>query len=211
MKRKVILYITSFALCTIISLYSIKSMDVTGKETDVQEDIYLAQVTEDKESIKSTKPLKKAQLLEDASVETSAMAMWEYNGEKTFVSWLFNNKEEKEIVNYFNGIKLGDTVKDLDVSKLKDDMYGIRIGRKDGTFAGITWIDGYVFMENGDVYKADIDFKSIKKYLIIFDEVFFLLLIFSIFLNIFVLCSWLTNYKNITSCSTGNILRNTTN
>ncbi len=164
MKRKVILYITSFALCTIISLYSIKSMDVTGKETDVQEDIYLAQVTEDKESIKSTKPLKKAQLLEDASVETSAMAMWEYNGEKTFVSWLFNNKEEKEIVNYFNGIKLGDTVKDLDVSKLKDDMYGIRIGRKDGTFAGITWIDGYVFMENGDVYKADIDFKSIKKY-----------------------------------------------
>ena len=60
MKRKVILYITSFALCTIISLYSIKSMDVTGKETDVQEDIYLAQVTEDKESIKSTKPLKKA-------------------------------------------------------------------------------------------------------------------------------------------------------
>ena len=43
-------------------------------------------------------------------------------------------------------------------------MYGIRIGRKDGTFAGITWIDGYVFMENGDVYKADIDFKSIKKY-----------------------------------------------
>ena len=106
MKRKVILYITSFALCTIISLYSIKSMDVTGKETDVQEDIYLAQVTEDKESIKSTKPLKKAQLLEDASVETSAMAMWEYNGGKTFVSWLFNNKEEKEIVNYFNGIKL---------------------------------------------------------------------------------------------------------
>ena len=107
MKRKVILYITSFALCTIISLYSIKSMDVTGKETDVQEDIYLAQVTEDKESIKSTKPLKKAQLLEDASVETSAMAMWEYNGGKTFVSWLFNNKEEKEIVakNIYNVLK----------------------------------------------------------------------------------------------------------
>lgn len=52
----------------------------------------------------------------------------------------------------------------MDISRLKGDMYGIEIGRKDGTFAGITWIGGYVFMENGDAYEADIDFKSIKKY-----------------------------------------------
>lgn len=164
MKKKVILCITSFALCVAVSLYNTQTANVTGKETKVHEDIHLVQVLEDAGSIKSTTPVKKAQLLKDASIETSAMAMWEHSNGETFVSWLFDKEEEKEIVNYLNGIKLGDVVKNLDTNSLKSDMYGICIGRKDGTFAGFTWIDGYVIMENGDAYKTDIDFKNINRY-----------------------------------------------
>lgn len=161
MKKKVILWLALFAL---VSLYSPKIVNVTGKETNVQEDIYKTQVLGDTGSAKSKITLKKAQLLKDASIETSAMAMWEHNNGKTFVSWLFDREEEKELVNYLNGIELGDVVKDLDTSSLESDMYGICIGRKDGTFTGFTWIDGYVIMENGDAYKTDIDFKSITRY-----------------------------------------------
>lgn len=105
-----------------------------------------------------------AQLLKDASVATSALALWEHDGAKTTIQWLFDSKGEQEIVDMLNGISLGSAVKDLDVNTLKGKMYGMEIGRTDGTSAQFAWLDGYVFMEDGNVYKADIDFKSIGKY-----------------------------------------------
>lgn len=98
MKRKVICYIGALAFCAIISLYSVKNKHVTSKETVVQEDIYASQNLKNTGSIKSTASLKKVQLLEDASIETSAMAMWEHSNGKTFVSWLLIIKKKKRLL-----------------------------------------------------------------------------------------------------------------
>lgn len=104
------------------------------------------------------------QLLKDASVETSAMCFWEYSGSKAQYCWLFDRNGEQEIVDYINGIKLGDAVQDVDIDKLKGNMYSLEIGSKEGTFVSFTWYDGYVFLNNGSIYKADIDFGRIKNY-----------------------------------------------
>lgn len=104
------------------------------------------------------------QLLKDASVETSAMCLWEHNNNTTECCWLFDRDEEQEIVNYLNGIKLGGAVKDVDTDKLSGIMYSVEIGAKDGTFISFIWYDGYVFFKDGSVYKADIDFDRIKNY-----------------------------------------------
>lgn len=115
----------------------------------------------------NTSPVAKAidapQLLKDASIETSAISLWKHNDSKTVSWWLFEQEEEKQIVNYLQGINLGDSVS-VDTSKLKGKMYGVEIGRRDGTFTAFTWIDGYVFLEDGTAYKADIDFDMIEKY-----------------------------------------------
>lgn len=104
------------------------------------------------------------QLLKDASVETSAMCFWEYSNNITECCWLFDSDGEQEIVDYINGIKLGDAVKDVDTDKLKGNMYSLEIGSKAGAFISFTWYDGYVFLNNGSIYKADIDFDRIKNY-----------------------------------------------
>lgn len=104
------------------------------------------------------------QLLKDASVETSAMCFWEYSNNITECCWLFDSDGEQEIVDYINGIKLGDAVKDVDTDKLKGNMYSLEIGSKEGAFISFTWYDGYVFLNNGSIYKADIDFDRIKNY-----------------------------------------------
>lgn len=108
-----------------------------------------------KEGKSSVQPLK------DASVETSAMCLWEHNGSTTENCWLFDKDGEQEIVDYINGIGTGDEVKDIDTSKLGGSIYGIGIGSKDG-WLRLAWCDGYVFLEDGSVYKADIDFGMIK-------------------------------------------------
>lgn len=104
------------------------------------------------------------QLLKDANVETSAMCFWEYSNNKAENCWLFDKNGEQEIVGYINGIKLGDAVQDVDIDKLKGDMYSLEIGSKEGAFISFTWYDGYVFLNNGSIYKADIDFGRIKNY-----------------------------------------------
>lgn len=104
------------------------------------------------------------QLLEDVSIETSAISLWKYDNNKTVSWWLFEQEEEKQIISYLQGINLGDAVSEVDINKLTGKMYGIKMGRRDGTFAAFTWIDGYVFLEDGTAYKADIDFDMIEKY-----------------------------------------------
>ncbi|MCI9077309.1 MAG: hypothetical protein HFH68_00085 [Lachnospiraceae bacterium] len=103
-------------------------------------------------------------LLENASVETSAMCFWEYNNNTAECCWLFDKDGEQEIVDYINGIKPGDVVKSVDTDKLKGNMYGLEIGSKEGAFIGFIWYGGYIFLDDGRIYKADIDFARIKDY-----------------------------------------------
>lgn len=103
-------------------------------------------------------------LLENASVSSSAMGFWEYDGNTAYMCWLFNKDSEQEIVNYINNIELESPVNGIDAEKLTGNMYAITIWDKDGNDISFTWRDGYVFLKDGNIYKADIDFNRIKDY-----------------------------------------------
>lgn len=149
-------FISGIVVLSACMALSVSSAAYTGGNvlTGVKPEGALAQAAK-KEGKVSIQPLK------DASVETSAMCLWEHNGSTTENCWLFDKDGEQEIVDYINGIETGDEVKNLDTSNLGGSMYGIDIGSKDG-WIRLAWCDGYVFLEDGSVYKADIDFNMIK-------------------------------------------------
>lgn len=149
-------FISGIAVLSACIVLSVNSAAYTGGNvlTGIKPENTLAQAAK-KEGKVSIQPLK------DASVETSAMCLWEHNGSTTENCWLFDKDGEQEIVDYINGIETGDEVKNLDTSNLGGSMYGIDIGSKDG-WIRLAWCDGYVFLEDGSVYKADIDFNMIK-------------------------------------------------
>lgn len=151
--RKFISGIVVLSACIALS---VNSSAYTGGNvlTGIKPENTLVQAAK-KEGKASIQPLK------DASVETSAMCLWEHNGSTTENCWLFDKDGEQEIVDYINGIETGDEVKDFDTDSLSGSLYGIGIGSKDG-WIRLAWCDGYVFLEDGSVYKADIDFGRIK-------------------------------------------------
>lgn len=151
--RKFISGIVVLSACIVLS---VNSAAYTGGNvlTGIKPENTLVQAAK-KEGKVSIQPLK------DASVETSAMCLWEHNGSTTENCWLFDKDGEQEIVDYINGIEISDEVKDFDTDSLSGSMYGIDIGSKDG-WIRLAWCDGYVFLEDGSVYKADIDFNMIK-------------------------------------------------
>jgi len=159
MKKK---YIAGLVAVPALALCLLASLDVKADGTKAQgtavSGIYKKQAAGDGRSIQD-----KVQLLKDASASTSAMVLWKNDGSGTTASWLYNQEEEQEIVDYINGTHPGNAVK-VDASSLKGNMYGIEIGRTDGTFTGFVWKDGYVFDNDGSVYKTDIDFDMIEKY-----------------------------------------------
>lgn len=149
-------FISGIAVLSACIALSVNSSAYTGGNvlTGIKPENTLAQAAR-KEGKVSIQPLK------DASVETSAMCLWEHNGSITENCWLFDKDGEQEIVDYINGIEISDEVKDFDIDSLSGGLYGIGIGSKDG-WIRLAWCDGYVFLEDGSVYKADIDFGRIK-------------------------------------------------
>lgn len=149
-------FISGIAVLSACIALSASSVAYTGDNvlTGVKPEGALAQAAK-KEGKVSIQPLK------DASVETSAMCLWEHNGSTTENCWLFDKNGEQEIVDYINGIEISDEVKDFDTDSLDGSIYGIGIGSSDG-WIRFAWCDGYAFLEDGSVYKADIDFSRIK-------------------------------------------------
>ncbi len=100
-------------------------------------------------------------LLEGASPETSAMALWKYDGTATTWSWLYDAEKEKEILKKLQKITLGEIVDTIDTSTLSGPIYGLEISRENGGDAKVAWWDGYCFTEKG-IYQVDIDFQAIE-------------------------------------------------
>lgn len=108
-----------------------------------------------------TNPMKSdARLLEKASPSTSAMSLHYYDGEKTEIKWLYDQKEEQKIIDDINGL----ATKKVDSERIADftsPCYGLEISDNDGYMIWLTYCDGLWLNKDGSVYEADFNFERL--------------------------------------------------
>ncbi|MBP5530382.1 MAG: hypothetical protein J6X80_10070 [Lachnospiraceae bacterium] len=99
-------------------------------------------------------------LLDNASPETSAMALYYFDGEKTEMKWLFDQDEEEKIIDEINKLN----IRSADSSKIADikaPCYGIGISDKEGYDICLSYCDGLWLTKDGSVYKANYNLKKL--------------------------------------------------
>ena len=100
-------------------------------------------------------------LMQDASVETSGLALYCFDGEKTTVKWIFQEQENK-IVSDINKLKAY-PVDAAAIPDIKLPCYGLEISDSKGEEISLTYSNGYWLDKNGSVYKAKYDLEKIFK------------------------------------------------
>lgn len=107
-----------------------------------------------------TTPKPECLLLEHASPDTSAMAFYYFDGDQSQIRWLFDQKEEKKIIQEINALP----TKAVDADRVKDmtiPTYGIEICDEDGYEIWLTYSQGLWLTKDGSVYEATYDMASL--------------------------------------------------
>lgn len=100
-------------------------------------------------------------LMKNASPDTSALALYLYDG-KTITRWfLFDNTAEKEAINEISSIS---AVKadGWSPEQIKLPVYGLEIGNTEGWDIQAAWSNGYWIAQDGTVYRFDYDFEALR-------------------------------------------------
>lgn len=103
---------------------------------------------------------RKTGLLENASPDTCALALYYYDGETMAVKYQFDTDKEKEILQQFNELPY----ETADLEKLNDwqvPCYGLEISDTDGMDLCVAYADGLWLNQNWEVYSVEADFQSI--------------------------------------------------
>lgn len=153
---------------TVLALIVVGVMFLTTKQNNVSAE----SGTEDKsvEEIKDGSDLQAADrkteerpvegLLQNASPDTSALQLSYFDGEKTYLKYIFNPEEEKEIINEINSLELK-KVDSSRVSEMKVPCYGMTISDKEGFDIWLTYSGGMWLTKDVSVYEGSYDFGSI--------------------------------------------------
>jgi len=98
--------------------------------------------------------------LANASPETSALALYQYNGAEVTREFLFDTKEVKKAVKELSKVAIKEAA-DWTPGKLTTPVYGVDIGGKDGYTVFGVWSNGYWITEEGVAYEYDYDFEKL--------------------------------------------------
>ena len=104
---------------------------------------------------------KTVDLMPGANPESSALALYVYDGRTITRQFLFDTETEKEVLQSFRNVK--DEPVEVDVVALEPPFYGLEIGAEDGRMVCGLWSDGYFLMDNGGVYRLEYDFAALQK------------------------------------------------
>ncbi len=99
-------------------------------------------------------------LLENASPDTSALALYCYDGSITTCSYLYDSTEVQKALQSLSAVdakKSGN----FTPSQAAAPVYAISIGGKDGNDIQAAWSNGYWIAQNGVSYRFDYDFKAL--------------------------------------------------
>lgn len=99
-------------------------------------------------------------LMPNASPETSALALYVYDGQTITRQFLFETEAIRDgALKPFRQAKAEPT--EVDVTALRGPFYALEIGSTDeGSVCGI-WADGYFITEDGSAYRLDCDFDAL--------------------------------------------------
>ncbi|MGN1423373.1 MAG: immunoglobulin-like domain-containing protein [Oscillospiraceae bacterium] len=103
-----------------------------------------------------------AELLPNASVENSALALYSGSNGAAELTWLFDKAQEQELIDGLEALPVY-SGEQVDLSKLSGDIYALSITDSEGFDVGGLWQDGVWITGDGTVYKLDIDFPALKE------------------------------------------------
>ena len=103
-----------------------------------------------------------ADLLANASPETSALAFYVYDGETVEQRYLFEAEETRQLLGVLSAVTLTETA-DWTPADLTLPVYGIEIGGKDGWTVQGAWSNGHWIAQDGTAYRFDYDFSTLPQ------------------------------------------------
>lgn len=98
-------------------------------------------------------------LLEGASPENSALALYQYENGTVTSYWLYDTETEEQLLAELAKVPVRES--DWTLTTLEKPVYGLEIGTEDG-FIGAAWSDGHWIASDGTVYDFDFDFAALK-------------------------------------------------
>lgn len=102
------------------------------------------------------------ELLENASPESSALALYVYDGETTTCSYLFDTQAEKELLKALTAVK-AKPAPNWQPEQAAVPIYALEIGGTDGRSICAAWTDGHWISADGTAYVFDFDFSSLSE------------------------------------------------
>lgn len=99
-------------------------------------------------------------LIENASPDTSALAVYCYDGHVVTRGFIFNQDEIEEILEEISKVE-ADELADWSPAMLGTPIYGLEIGGVDGTSITAAWSSGYWIAQDGTVYSFVHDMETL--------------------------------------------------
>ncbi len=99
-----------------------------------------------------------SEYLENASIDTSALAFYSYDGSTTTVRFLFDKGQKMEIINNISKLK-ATPVADWSLSKGDIPFYGVEI-YGDDDYLSVLFAGGHVILGDGRVYEMNYSFQG---------------------------------------------------
>lgn len=100
-------------------------------------------------------------LMPGASPETSALALFSYDGETVTREFLFDTAAVSEVLADFHSAKVRPVP--MGTTAMKPPYYGLEIGGEDGFSVCGLWSEGIFLTGSGDSYLFDYDFSAIQR------------------------------------------------
>ena len=101
-------------------------------------------------------------LMEGASPNTSALALYYYDGEKVSCSYIYDSNITKNILNELDAVKATE-VENWSLEDITQPIYGLWIAAADGSGIFAAWSNGYWISQDGTVYRFDFNFADLEK------------------------------------------------
>jgi len=101
-------------------------------------------------------------LMSGASPNTSALTLYNYNGETTTCSHVYDSKTIQGILEELDIAKITEA-KSWSLEDITLPIYGFEIGSTDGTSIFAAWSNGYWISQDGVVYDFDFDFEKLEQ------------------------------------------------
>lgn len=101
-------------------------------------------------------------LMKKASPDTSALALFVYDGETATRAFIFDSAVEKKILNDLASVPAKEAA-DWTPEKITLPIYGLEICGTDGWFINAAWSNGYWITQDGTAYRFDYDFEALTE------------------------------------------------